>query len=440
MARDILFFMINELGHLLPAFSLANKLKKTGLYTVTFIANREMEPEIMRQGFGFEEDFDLFKVYYVPRSGPSSFIHRVATDIKHRLTDVKRKNREMVDFCRTLVLNYKPCFIFVDDILLHYRIALHNCSVPIIPLSIVLPSYKDKNIPLPNSALMPDNTLKVKILIQWEWMFSFILRKVKEMYYVIRYNGFNYRPRSLARYVNYPFKERITYKQYYGLGEKQLDKMIMCPHHFDFPREKRSNVHYIESCVDLKRTQNSFNWNEIKNTNAIVYCALGTQAHKHYKNCNEFFKKVIHVFQQMKDYNLVIALGKTGDIANLGGLPNNVYAYENVPQTEVLEKTLFMITHGGLGTIKECILTAVPMLVYPVNLRSDQNGNAARIVYHKIGLRGNLRNDNQSEIEKNIHEMLETKHFKQNIMKLQTKFLDYDKKEIFMNIMKIKFG
>jgi zeaxanthin glucosyltransferase len=431
--------MINEPGHLLPTYSLANKFKKNGLYNIIYIANREMEPEIVKHGFGFEEDFDLFKVYDVSFKRPSFFIRRVITNIKHRLTDVKIKNKEIVEFCHALVLKYRPCLVFVDDMFLHYRIALHNCNVPIVPVSIVLPSYKDKNIPLPNSIVIPDNTLKVKMLIQWEWMLSSIRRKLKEIYYLIKYNGFNYRPKSLARYVNYPFKKRITYKQFYGIGEKKLDKIIVCPDYFDFPREKRTNICYIESCVDLKRTNNLFNWNEIHNNNPLVYCALGTQAHKHYKKCDEFFQRVIRIFQQMEDYNLVIAVGKTVAISSFGSLPNNVYAYESVPQIEVLRKTIFMITHGGLGTIKECILSAVPMLVYPVNLQCDQNGNAARVVYHKIGLKGCLRKDSQSEIEKNIHKMLETNYFKRNIIEFQIKFSEYDKKEVFENFIKTKF-
>src|SRR5258706_14217271 len=49
-----------------------------------------------------------------------------------------------------------------------------------------------------------------------------------------------------------------------------------------------------------------------------------------------------------------------------------------------------MITHGGLGSIKECILFGVPMMVFP--LGRDQPRNAARVVYHRLGLRADIRN------------------------------------------------
>lgn len=43
-----------------------------------------------------------------------------------------------------------------------------------------------------------------------------------------------------------------------------------------------------------------------------------------------------------------------------------------------------MITHGGLGTVKECIHQQVPMIVIP--LQYDQPINAARVEHHQLGI------------------------------------------------------
>ena len=61
-----------------------------------------------------------------------------------------------------------------------------------------------------------------------------------------------------------------------------------------------------------------------------------------------------------------------------------------------------MISHGGLGTIKECFDAKVPMLIYPLNLKIDQVGNGIRIEANKLGIAGNLRNDTSEMIRTNI--------------------------------------
>jgi zeaxanthin glucosyltransferase len=47
-----------------------------------------------------------------------------------------------------------------------------------------------------------------------------------------------------------------------------------------------------------------------------------------------------------------------------------------------------VINHGGMNTIYECIMAEKPMIVFPLSLKTDQNGNAARVVFHEIGVRG----------------------------------------------------
>jgi zeaxanthin glucosyltransferase len=59
-----------------------------------------------------------------------------------------------------------------------------------------------------------------------------------------------------------------------------------------------------------------------------------------------------------------------------------------VPQIPLLERAALMITHGGLGTVKECIFNDTPMVVFPIG--RDQPDNAKRIVHHGLGLAGDL--------------------------------------------------
>jgi MGT family glycosyltransferase len=69
-----------------------------------------------------------------------------------------------------------------------------------------------------------------------------------------------------------------------------------------------------------------------------------------------------------------------------GSLPDNVIIMNKwIPQIRVLSKAAVHITHGGFTSVRESIETEVPMIVIPFD--ADQPGNAARIVYHNLGVR-----------------------------------------------------
>ena len=79
-----------------------------------------------------------------------------------------------------------------------------------------------------------------------------------------------------------------------------------------------------------------------------------------------------------------------------------------------------MITNGGMNTIKECISLEVPMIVLPV--KYDQHGNAARVVYHGLGVRGNLKSITPLCLSGLIHQISNNSSFIKNIKKMKKKF------------------
>lgn len=93
-----------------------------------------------------------------------------------------------------------------------------------------------------------------------------------------------------------------------------------------------------------------------------------------------------------------------------------------MPQSALLPHCDAMITHGGMNTVKECICAGVPMLVYPLNAHVEQPGNAARVVYHGLGLAGNLIHETETGIQKKVLSLLETPEFKQRVLSMQQHF------------------
>jgi UDP:flavonoid glycosyltransferase YjiC (YdhE family) len=115
----------------------------------------------------------------------------------------------------------------------------------------------------------------------------------------------------------------------------------------------------------------------------------------------------------------LISINNKEIIDAFSNVGENIFILQSVPQLLVLSWTDVFITHGGLNSIKESVYAEVPMLVYPVIPQTDLNGNAARVVYHKLGLNGNLEQDTAEDIQNKIEELLSNSEYKTNIRKLK---------------------
>ena len=74
-------------------------------------------------------------------------------------------------------------------------------------------------------------------------------------------------------------------------------------------------------------------------------------------------------------------------------------------------------------------MRAVPILAYPLNYKWDQPGNAARVVYHKIGLAGAL-SDSTYSIRKKIDAILENQDFYKSAKQMRERmFLEMHQQE-----------
>jgi zeaxanthin glucosyltransferase len=164
--------------------------------------------------------------------------------------------------------------------------------------------------------------------------------------------------------------------------------LILCPRALDFPEVlPRAGRHYLEASIDLERREpDGFPWERLDDSRPLVYCSLGSHP-QDYKKSEAFFQAVLDAVRQRPGWQLVLAASQ----AYIGSplfrdVPPNAVVVDWVPQLAVLKKAAVMITHGGLGTVKECIYFGVPMVVFPMAF--DQPENAARIACHGLGVRG----------------------------------------------------
>jgi zeaxanthin glucosyltransferase len=105
----------------------------------------------------------------------------------------------------------------------------------------------------------------------------------------------------------------------------------------------------------------------------------------------------------------------------LGSASDNVIITDKwIPQHEFLQRASIFITHGGLSSVRESIEHEVPMLVIPFD--ADQPGNAARVVYHHLGLRVFPNQMSGAELVELCEQIYASPRYRENLREMKHEF------------------
>ena len=193
----------------------------------------------------------------------------------------------------------------------------------------------------------------------------------------------------------------------------KLPAVFLCPQEFDFPRQRGSPNHfYVEASVDLERKEPDFPWESLDSRKRLIYCSLGSQSFLH-KNSQQVLRTLIEAVARRDDYQMILAVDSQLRPADFSPFPHNVLAVNSAPQLALLKTASLAITHGGLNTIKECILIGVPMIVLPMT--RDQPRNAARVAYHSLGVMGNFQSITAEQASSLIEQVENGPVFKEKV-------------------------
>lgn len=199
----------------------------------------------------------------------------------------------------------------------------------------------------------------------------------------------------------------------------------------EFPYEKPQQLDYVGPMVfterkdihpntaDQKRLEGLLNRSR-KKDEALIYCSVSSLK----SGDRQFLKKVCRAVAKESKWTLILGLGGLLASDQLEEIADNIHAFSWVPQLKVLEKADCSINHGGIHTINECIHFQVPMLVYS-GKRSDQNGCAARVVYHELGLSGDKDRDSVAIIQRKIRSVLTNDLYRFRMQRMHQHYLDY---------------
>jgi MGT family glycosyltransferase len=216
----------------------------------------------------------------------------------------------------------------------------------------------------------------------------------------------------------------------------RFPELILFPEAFDFSgRIAEPGVYYIGAGVDLTRKEEPFNWSNIDPARTLIYCGLGSQNHLQAASSRRFFQIVLDVAMEHPEWQFIIAIGKRVDPGELATAPTNVILTSWVPQLEVLRRANIMINHGGFGTIKECILMGVPMVVFPLMQGRDHTACAERVVYHGLGLQGDIEKVSSSELGSLIEYVTKNQAFRERVSQMREKFKQQDRMGVGIKVI-----
>ncbi|MBL4608015.1 MAG: hypothetical protein JKY01_09340 [Pseudomonadales bacterium] len=147
-----------------------------------------------------------------------------------------------------------------------------------------------------------------------------------------------------------------------------LNIVFNTPEYQPFVDKLDGNFHFVGASIPERRDEISEEFQNI-GKKPLVYVSLGTL----HNNSLAFFKNCIEALKDT-DYDVIMSIGKTVKIEDLGTLPENIKAYSFVPQLHILKHTSAFVTHGGMNSLNEGLYFGVPVVVCPQQFEQAFNG------------------------------------------------------------------
>ena len=432
-------------GILNASFELVARLKANG-HQVLYASPRNVAKRVEQQGIAYSQlgNIRLHPGPELPAfSGGFKKIKRLLYKIRHakKRRAIALENTNPMDFA-ALLATESPDLLLIDIELHEYIFKAYKQKSKFILLSQWFSLWNRPGLPyllydtIPNKDWAGQNWmiqlswLKVK----WKRWWTF----TKQKWYTV-FTDRRSVLLELAKQEKFPLQ---YIRENYWPGPFTYDKlpvMSMTAWEMEFPHVIRPNLFYIGPMVQEFRVENQVNSvvnDQLEaallvgqnNEKALIYCSVSTL----HEGDHQFISKLIQAVATQRNWILIISLGGLIQEALLPELPKNVFAFSYVPQLKVLQQADCSINHGGIHTINECIHFKVPMLIYS-GKRSDQNGCAARVAYHRLGIMADKDKDDSIAIRTRITQLLEDTSFKINVARMKEHFVKYQQNACLEN-------
>lgn len=394
---NIVFMMDLEEGHILPSFSLASSLKKAG-HSILYIGLWDSEDLIRNAGFDF---YPIFENHY-PKGYKETYKELISKDHK------KAFNQHLQDFFNNsfdiILENVKPDILLISSFFnIEMLILFYKYNIKPVILS---PQLYSSELDLAKACVVDISKLPIEISIN----LLDILEKKN-----LRYSSFQQVVKPIDSFYHFILCSE-------ALESKSLNY--------------NKNTFYIGSGINQSpntRKLAEFDSGETK----IIYASMGSQSILYKEKIHLLFSKLTRIIQrpEMKMFHLVFAIGsdhaESDPIFNIG--LSNVSVLKWANQIEILKNTSLAFIHGGLSSIKECILSNVPMVIIPG--ARDQPANALRVQHHKIGTVIQIETISDDDLVELIFGIVDNEEIKKRLLEMKTNFENLNSENIGLSII-----
>lgn len=402
--------MLPELGHLMPTFRLAKNLQERG-HDITYIGIPDFEDWIRSLGFAylsvFEEVFPRGTVARRDESSPEAFVASKAETlaaVAHYLRSDALESR----------LNDAAFDIILGDTLNDFLLAAsRRLGVRTLRLTTSLPQSAEVGVPPLSSGLPFGDTPESVADAARAWDELLAARADASSYHSLKM-------RLLTERFGYP-RDAIDVRGAFEAELPTIPEVVLAPKSLDFPRAPSELRCYAES-LWLERPEPEFPWPSSGDERPWVYAAWGTQTHRS-SGPRRFQALLRDVAERMPDYQFVLAV-RHGD-TSATRQPSNLIEVPFAPQMSLLRRADVVMTHGGLGTLKEAFYFGKPVLVFPGAF--DQPGNAARVQRHGLGWVASLETAEAVEISSIIRRLHGDARVHGNIARIRSELIELER-------------
>jgi UDP:flavonoid glycosyltransferase YjiC (YdhE family) len=424
----IVFVLLPERTAFNASFVLARRLTEAG-YRVAYIGPPAYERHVAAQGLGYDtllpdpllpqpnsEETSAGRFVWWDRWRENSRAFQCYQDGLHA------GMRTIEDWLG----RNPPSLALLDPLMWEFAPPLLKCRIPVVGICSTLTARLDINIPPVFFDIAPETTtdasVRLRYLVAWaKVLLRIVARSTLEEFTLVstfgplRYR--KYRAKSLVK----EHGGSLRYGEY-GL-RLNVPELVMAPSAIDLPQVVNQRERfYAGSCVDVRRRDQDFSWGAIEKGKPLVYCSLGTYS-QFYDHGKRLFSALIDALRNDDKWQAIIHVGDAASDQEFGRLPPHILLTRFAAQLEVLEHASIFVTHGGFGSVREGAFFGVPMIVFPCWL--DQFGNAARVVHHRLGVRGHIDTIDAKQMRK-LLEQVQAPELRDGVLRMRAIFRHHE--------------
>lgn len=422
----ILFKVFPQKSHLNATFPLARALREEG-HDVVYAGVEPLRRHVEAQGNRYHGQTEDIFPYQEPKRGDPKLTYRMMLWNCYRnrawADSIRAKQARCAAF-DTLIKEVKPDLVLVDSPYTFFALGLFRLGVPFATLESMGNLERAPGCPPGDTDCVPRAGWLGRLGAAAHWQRYFLKRwLLGALGARVDFDRTFVLKTARAGGVQ---PAAISFGRYFHLGLRPVPEFILSPREFDFPRVLQKNQYYLGPSVEMNREESASDYRFARQFDELVaarrqgtplvYCSLGTGAWR-YEGAERFLNRVVEAARGA-EWNLILAVGTELELRLPQGRPRNVEIFQVVPQLQVLRHADAMVTHGGMNSITECLLAGVPLVVFPGTTQIDQAGNAARVAYHGLGLKGSMQHASAERIRWSIERVLREPEFRQRVAEM----------------------